>query len=148
MELNSHLKLISKFSGYFHDGTIHKIVHKKNEVTIYIESAQILPEWEWDRKNLPISKRDTISGKLHLVEIKKIKENDQPFNDILKITYDVGDLFDLEIKKNHVNLLVTWLKQKPPFHRTDMISIEIEAEKIYWENVTTLFDAYWEGKWP
>ena len=143
--MNTFLSMISKYAGYFHDGSIREIQHEKDTVTISIESAQVLPEWDWDRGILPLSKRETIVGKLHMECVKSIKENGKLFPSILRMIYDHSDLFDIEIEKNKVKLLVTWEQYLPKKIRTDMYNIEISAEKIYWENIPTLFDAYWDS---
>jgi hypothetical protein len=143
--MNTLLAMISKYAGYFHDGAIREIQHDQNSVIISMESAQILSEWDWNRQIAPLSKRDTISGKLHLDNVKSIKENDTPFHKTLTMIYDHGDLFDLEIEKNIVKILITWEQYFTKMDRTDMFIIEIEAEKIYWENIPNLFDPYWDS---
>jgi len=138
--MNALLSLISKYSGYFHDGSVHLIYHDQDSMIISMESAQVLSEWDWNRKLAPLSKHDTISGKLHINHIKSIKKNNCIFHDTLAMIYDHGDLYELEIKKNKVKILITWEQYLPIKARTDMYCIEIEAEKIYWENIPNLFD--------
>jgi hypothetical protein len=139
------LIIINKYAGYFHDGSIREIKHEKDSIIILIESAQLLPEWHWDRKKIPLSKRDTITGRLHLSHIKNIKKNDELFNETFKMIYDHCDIFDLEIDEYRLKMLLTWVQYVPTRQQTDMLSIEIEAEKIYWENIPTLFDDYWDS---
>jgi len=143
--MNFPLTLLNKYAGYFHDGSVRNLKHEKDSIIISIESAQVLPEWHWDRKNIPFSIRDTISGKLHLAHIKSIKQNDELFSETLKMVYDHCDVFDLEIEESRIKLLITWEQYMPTRQRTDMLSIEIKAEKIYWENIPTLFDDYWDS---
>lgn len=138
--MSTPLSLISKYAGYFHDGSIREIQHEKDSIAISMESAQVLPEWGWDRKQSPLSKRDTISGKLHLIRVKSIKKNKDIFNDTFKMIYDHCDIFDLEIGENKIKMLITWEQYLPEKRQTDMLSIEIEAESIFWENIPTLFD--------
>lgn len=146
MDINLLLTLINKYAGYFHDGSIREIRHEKDSIIMAIESAQILPEWHWPRKKIPLSKRATISGQLHLIYIKSIKKNDRIFNEVLKMVYDHCDIFDLEINERKIKMLITWEQYAPKPQRTDMLNIEIEAEKIYWENIPTLFDDYWNAR--
>lgn len=143
--MNIPLILINKYAGYFHDGSIRDIKHEKDSIIFAIESAQVLQEWDWDRKNVPLSKRDTISGKVHLAQIKSIKKNDEPFNGPLKMVYDHCEVFDLEIEECRLKMLITWKQYIPKRQQTDMLSIEIAAKKIYWENIPTLFDDYWDN---
>ncbi len=142
--MSAPLLLISKYAGYFHDGSICEIRHEKDSITISMESAEVLPEWCWDRKQFPLSKRGTISGKLHLGRVKSIKKDEAVFNDTFKMIYDHCDIFDLEIDDDKVKILITWEQYLPEEQRTDMFEYEIEAEKIIWENIPTLFDALWE----
>lgn len=139
------LTLINKYAGYFHDGSIREIKHENDSIIISIESAQVLPEWDWNRKKIPLSKRDTISGNLHLDHIKSIKKNSVLFNENFKMVYNHCDLFELEIEEHKLKILVTWEQYIPKKCKTDMLSIEIEAEKIYWENIPNLFDPYWDS---
>ena len=132
---------INKYTGYFHDGTVHDIDHSNNKMEISMESAEILSEWNKD--NIPLSKHSRISGKLHLEEIKSIRINDKIYNGKLKKTYDSSDVYDFEIQKNKVILLISWINYPPkPPEKTDIFTIEIEVGRIYWENSPTLFDSY------
>jgi hypothetical protein len=60
---NKQIK-IEKYASLFHDGDISQIKHVNNEIELWMESAEILPEWNED--NILLSKRNTITGKLHL----------------------------------------------------------------------------------
>jgi len=134
---------IDKYTSYFHDGIVHDIKHLKKNITISIESAQLLPEWNLD--NIVLSNRDTISGNLHLEEVKIIFVNRKIHNNKLIKTYDDGSIYHFGIQNNKMILQVSW-ENYPPKQReeTDVFTIEIEAEKITWENIPTLFDASWK----
>ena len=56
--------------------------------------------------------------------------------------YDNGEILDLEIDDNKVFLLIEWKNwpPKPRLRTNDVSKIEIEAEKIYWENIPDLSD--------
>ncbi len=134
---------IDKYTSYFHDGIVHDIKHLKKNIIISIESAQLLPEWNLD--NIVLSNRDTISGNLHLEKVKIIFVNRKIHNNKLIKTYDDGSIYHFGIQNNKMILKVSW-ENYPPKQReeTDVFTIEIEAEKITWENIPTLFDASWK----
>lgn len=138
--MNKPLFLLTQYSGYFHDGSIYKIEHNSGNLVISAESAELLPEWDWDRKNVPLSKRNTIAGKLHLEGISHIRKDQEIWVDTLGMIYEFGDIFDLEIKENKIQISVIWKQFKPIKAETEMVEIEIQASNIFWENIPDLFD--------
>ncbi len=134
---------IHKYAGYFHDGIVHDIEYTKNKMILALESAELLPEWNED--NITLSKRNTISGKLHLEDLGSIRVNGQIYNKKLVKTYDSSDIYTFEIHSKKILLLISWINYPPkPREETPFSEYEIEAEKIIWENIPTLFDALWE----
>ena len=130
---------INKYTSYFHDGTIHDIKYKKNKIIIAIESAELRPEWNKD--NIKLSKRNTISGNLYLENFGNIRINGQIYKEALIKNYDSSDVYTFEIHPNKVLLLISWINYPPKLREeTPFSEYEIEAEKIYWENVPDLFD--------
>ena len=130
---------ISKYTGFFHDGTVHDISHVKDKMRISMESAELLPAW--NKAKIPLSKYNRMAGYLHLEDIKSIQIDEKPYTGILKKTYDSSEVYDLTILENKVILLVQWINYPPkPREETDVFTIEIEAKKIYWENIPSLFD--------
>jgi hypothetical protein len=136
---------IKKYADFFHDGAIWKIQNVKGKIQISMESAQVLQEW--NRDNIDLSKRETISGKLSLEGIKSIKEDNnlslEEFE--IKDSYERARICDFEIKNNIVLLIICWIKYLPEYQESKAFQYEIEAEKIYWENIPTLFDDYWNS---
>lgn len=129
---------IQNYTSYFHDGTVHDINHVKNHMEIAMESAQLLPAWNEDA--IKLSKYDTISGRLHLDKIKSIRVNENNYTGELRKTYDSSDINHFEILSNKAILLIRWINYPPnPYEETDIFTIEIEADEIYWENVPNLF---------
>ncbi|MCH9609380.1 MAG: hypothetical protein S4CHLAM45_05210 [Chlamydiales bacterium] len=62
------------------------------------------------------------------------------------IIYDEGNISHFEIAKGKMVLQASWENYFPKFpEETDVFKIEIEAEKIYWENIPTLFDESWDS---
>ncbi len=135
---------IEKYTSYFHDGTVHDIKYTKNQIMIAMESAELRPEWNED--NITLSKRNTISGNLHLEDFGNIRINGQIYKEKLLKTYDSSDVYTFEIHPNKVLLLISWINYPPkPREETPFSEYEIEAKKIYWENIPTLFDAHWNS---
>ena len=62
---------LSKYSGYFHDGSLINFKHGGNKIEISILSAEIIPEHMI--KNMPPLNKNRITGKLYLDGIKKSK---------------------------------------------------------------------------
>ena len=136
---------IQKYAGYFHDGSVHNIKHQGDIIYFSLESAELLSEWKWDREKFPLSKRESISGKLHVRLIKNIYYDAKPFHSLLKMIYENGELFELNLREGKVQLLIKWKQYFPKKLQTDIHNIEIEAEKIYWENIPTAYDALWDA---
>jgi len=127
---------IAKYDGYFHDGLIYNIDHHKNEVIITMESSEITDNDI--EQQIALSKHHTIAGKLHIENIKTIDIDERLFQERLYKIYDYGEIFYLDIKKKHVTIEVTWVNladKNIETGETDLITIDIEAEKIWWENL-------------
>ncbi len=127
---------INKYTGYFHDGTLIGINHLGNNIEFLLESSQIGVDEFFDREVL--SDSFTLKGKLHVTNIKDIKINNISTKNILRKEYDDGEILDLEIHNNKILLLIEWTDYPPKNRITDVSKIEIEADKIYWENIPTL----------
>lgn len=126
---------ISKYD--FHDGCLIKMNHIDNKIELLLESSEISDDELND--NIILSKNNTIKGKLHVEEIKNIEINNKPFTGILTQNYDVGYIFSFHIEGEKLILIVGW-ENRPPkiYQRTDFVKIEIEASRIYWENIPNL----------
>ncbi len=124
---------IKKYTGYFHDGTLIDVQPDGNQVTFFLESSQIEPDEIIDKELL--SKDNTLKGKLHVENIKNIKVGNKEYKGILRKEYDDGEILHLKIHNNTMLLLLEWTNFPPKTRMTDVSKIEIEAEKIYWENI-------------
>ncbi len=102
-------------------------------------SAEIIPEHMI--KNMPPLNKNRIAGKLYLDGIGKIKINNEPFTGTLKKIYDSGSILDFEVLKHKVILGIEWTDYPPKQRKSDFSTIEIEAEKIHWENIPDLSDS-------
>jgi hypothetical protein len=134
-------KMIEKYVGFFHDGSIHDIRHEENSIVIVMESAELLPEW--NANNIILSKRNTISGKLYLRGVKSIKINEKEFYGEYKMVEEEGEILDFEIAKNRVTLGISWYKFIPKLVMTGFDFIEIEASNVQWDNQPEVADKYW-----
>ena len=52
--------------------------------------------------------------------------------------YDSGSILDFEILNHKVILGIEWTDYPPKPRKSDFSTIEIEAEKIWWENIPDL----------
>ena len=129
---------ISKYTSYFHDGSLIAIDYGKNdtELTLTMESAEVDPEDIKD--NIPLAKEDRIKGKLHLKGVKNIYINRKKLSTPLKMNYDNGKIFDLEIKNNEVLLAISWRNYPPKPDTNDFSTITINVESMCWENIPDL----------
>ncbi len=128
---------IENYTDYFHDGSIRAIKHSGRDMTIDMFSAEMDPVDLVD--DVVLSKEDTIAGRLHILGIRGIRINRRSFEGQLIKAYDSGSINNFSITNANVFLQVTW-KNYPPRPRveTDLFTIEIEASKIYWENIPDL----------
>jgi hypothetical protein len=131
---------ISKYD--FHDGYVVDIKHINNKIEISMESAEISEEELKD--DIALSDRNTIKGKLHIDGIKNININSKIFFEKIVKTYDEGNIYSFDIQQNTLILIVSWINHAPKiYEETDFFRIEIEAEKIYWENIPDLANPFW-----
>ncbi len=132
---------ISIYAGYFHDGSIINIEQSGDNIDFSMQSAEMHEE---DLKeNITLSKYHRIKGILHLERVKYIRNSDQPFHGILSMLYDGAGILDFEITKNNVKILLEWVNYPPHPNITVYSSFEIEAEKIWWENIPDLGGPLW-----
>ncbi len=126
---------IQNYVAWFHDGTLKEIVHEpdKSHISILMSSSEILDWEEFDNK-IELSKNQTIVGKLHLQDIKKITVNDNPYNGILQKFYADGEILDFEMEANIIELGILWHLSP----KNDFSTIKIKAGKIWWENLPEL----------
>ena len=141
--IKEELMDIRKYTSYFHDGSIYDIKHNGKKIVLSLESCELEPEWNED--NIPLSKLNLISGYLHLENVQNVYINKKKTHEKLEMIHDLGDIYHLEIKDNNMRMSASWSNDAPKLpEETDVIVYEIEAEKIYWENVPTAFDESWD----
>jgi hypothetical protein len=137
---NIRIKMdIAKYAGYFHDGYVNSILHAGDNITFFLESSVIEDMQEIVDENY-LSNNKTFKGKLNIYKIKSFKLCGKNYEGIFQMEYDDGNILDFEIKDNRVFLLIEWQNFPPKSYKTDVSKIEIEAEKIDWENIPDLPD--------
>ena len=131
---------ISKYTAFFHDGSLIEIEHKNNKIELALSSAEM--DEDDLKEPIELSNDDCIQGKLHIEGIKRVIVDDKLLDKPLKKEYDDGQIFDFEIDNNTVTLAIQWVNY-PRKPETDAFSvITIEGEKVYWENIPNLEDSY------
>jgi hypothetical protein len=128
---------IKKYTGYFHDGGFIGAKRKEDNVELFLQSCEISSDELIDKK---LSKANTLKGKLCLMGVKWIKVDDKEDKEIPWKEYDDGEVLRLRIDNNKVFLFIEWKNFPPKPDRIDYSTIEIEAKKIYWENIPNLSD--------
>ena len=71
--------------------------------------------------------------------------NNKHFSGEFRKPHDEGDIFEFDIHENKVIFTICW-KDHPPKTSPGIdvwSTYEIEAEKIYWENIPNLYNPYW-----
>src|SRR5690242_2799815 len=108
---------LSKYTGYFHDGSLINFKHIGNEIEISMLSAEITPEHIIE--NMPPLIKNRISGKLYLEGIKEIRINEKLFTGALKKTYDGGSVLDFEVSDHKIFLGIEWTDYPPKPRKSD-----------------------------
>ena len=123
---------IVKYCSYFHDGSLINIRDNETDVQLFLESAEVDPS-SFSQK-FQLTNENTIQGILHLQNIRKVLVDDQIIDHPLTMKYSDGEILKLNIQKTVVFLLIEWKNYPPIGHANDVSKIEIESEKIYWED--------------
>ncbi len=135
-------KILTKYTSYFHDGSIIDIEYGKDpsELIISMESAEV--DLEDIKDPIPLSKEDRIKGKLHLLGVKKIQIGGKTFKEPLKMLYNSGEILDFDVEGSKISLGIEWenFPSKPRIN--DFSTIDIEIEDLYWENIPDLYDPF------
>ena len=125
----------------FHDGSVIDIKQHGDKIDISMESAEIQ---EADLKDaILLSDHRTIKGILHLEEIISIMDNERPFTGLLKMLHDSANILRFNIVENKIKLFLEWVNFPPNPNVSDYSFFEIEARKIWWENIPDLIDPFW-----
>jgi|HubBroStandDraft_4_1064222.scaffolds.fasta_scaffold315382_2 hypothetical protein len=127
---------LKNYATFFHDGSIIAINHLRDEIIILMESAEVDEE---DIKDaIVLSKDDRIRGILHIKGIKNVKEDGRSYNGTVTMKHEDAEIFHFEMAQNKIELQIKWGAYPPKPRIEDFSTIEIEAEKIWWENIPDL----------
>ena len=129
---------LQNYTSFFHDGSIFEIAQHDNKMIIFMESAEMDEEDIID--DAILTKFDRIRGKLHMEGIKHIKENGEPYLGVFKMKNQDAEIFHFAFSKNQIELQIIW-NSLPPQMKEHFSTVEIEAEKIWWENIPDLSDS-------
>lgn len=126
---------IEYYASFFHDGALDEIEHEGDRITFNLSSAHLGEEENIEQ--LLLSKEGYIQGKLHLEGVKTVAIDEEPFLRKLKKPYDQAEILDLEVKGNSIEFFIQWIDFSLQ-EAQDYMKIEIQAEKIWWENIPDL----------
>ena len=112
------------------------IQHKKDKIEFSMASAEM--DKEDLKDNIVLSENNRIKGKLHIEGIKSVRENNKPYSDIFKMRYEDAEIFHFEVHQNKVEFQIKWNSYPATPKIKDFSIIEIEAKKIWWENIPGL----------
>jgi hypothetical protein len=99
---------------------------------ISMESAEM--DLDDVKDDVLLSEDDRIKGLLHIEEIKAISENGKAYLDYLKMKREDAEILHFEFQKNRVKFDIMWSSFPPHSNTEDFSTIEIQADKIWWEN--------------
>jgi hypothetical protein len=127
---------IIKYTSYFHDGTLFNILTVSDQIAFQMSSAEInVSDIE---KGVLLSKDCRIQGVLHFCDIEKIKvSGGRKLEDLFKV-FNLGTILDFEIAGKTVELGILWENHPPKVYTTEFTTIEIQANRIWWENIPDL----------
>ncbi len=129
---------ISKYTSYFHDGSLIDIQYGEStsEIAVSMESAELDPEDLNDP--ISLSKENRIKGKLHLNGITKIEVDDEILSAPLKMHHDDAEIFHFRIIDTGLILEIGWQNFSPKTQDFDYSVIKIDVKTVYWENIPDL----------
>lgn len=129
---------ISRYTAFFHDGSLREIVHKDDKIELLMSSAET--DEEDLKESIELSEDKRITGKLYIEGVKSITIDDNLLQEPLKKEYDDGEIINFNIIGNIVRLAIQW-DNYPPRPKIDVFSvITIVGRKVYWENIPDLDD--------
>jgi hypothetical protein len=132
---------INKYCGYFHDGGLISIKYIGNNIGISMYSAEITKQDLLD--DLILSDQNRIKGILHLCAVDCIRINNDNVSDRSINYVNGGDIVNFNIQKNTVILSIDWMDRSSASRKHIFSNIEIQAKKIWWENIPELYDPFW-----
>ena len=126
------------YAAYFHDGQILEIDHEMNNVVVFMESSEL--DLEDFKEDIKLTKDEYFKGKLHIEGVKSIRINGIRFFRKIEKEAKCNSILRFKVEDLTVFLYVEW--QPPAPRNPDFSAFEIEAEKIWWENLPDLEDPF------
>lgn len=131
---------ISEYTSFFHDGSIIDIQQDKNEILISMESAEIS---NVDLQNkLTLTEQNTLKGVLHIYKPINVSIDNELLNNNLKMIADVAGILNFDLNKNKIRFFIEWINYPPKKQIEKYSDLQIESDKIYWENNPNIFDPF------
>ena len=124
---------ISTYTSWFHDGSITGIEHSNGNLIVSMKSAEVFPE-EIKNKEL-LSEDNRIHGRLHIDNVQSLEIDEKAFLEEWKIEYDSGGIFDFEITKDHVLLMIQWVNFPPKNEIEEFSVVRIRCKNLLWEPI-------------
>ena len=125
-----------KYVSFFHDGSLLDVNQTDNKIDLNLESAELRPEWNFDR--IPLSKNNTLKGILHLEGVTQISENGIHIKQFRKL-YETNDISSMRIYHNKLIVLILWIVQEGlRWKYSDLYTYDFSIKSFYWENIPNL----------
>ncbi len=127
---------IQDHCSLFHDGTILDIRHVNDEIIVTMESSEASEEDLISDEELSLDYR--IKGRLHIDGVKQFIENEKVSTTPFQMKYEDAEIYRFRMTLDSVKFNIAWNTMPPTSPIKDFSVIEIQAEKIWWENIPTL----------
>ena len=130
---------IALHTSEFHDGSIFSVDQTDDQLVIFMESAEIDSD---EVRDILLTNDNRLRGKLHIEGIQNIKENGAQVFRFPIGDYKKSEIKHLKILNSKVILEILWTEVSDPTE-TGYSSLEIEADKVWWENRADLPNPFW-----
>ena len=122
-----------RYSAFFHNGTIDKIIQDGNNIYIWMESSGMLPEWLIEYP-IQVNEETCIKGVLHCLNVSSLIVN-HISEATFQQTQDCAEILDFDVENEDVSFLVIWRdwKEKSIYSNISGL-IKIQAERFYWRH--------------
>lgn len=124
------LEEFKRLTCFFHDGSIDHIEQFRKNIYMWMESAQLLPEWI-EEFNVKVNDNQCIKGVFHCINVKSLMIDHVP-QKTLQMNCDSAEILDFDIVEDGVQLLVVWRDRSDGLYTNNSGLIKIIAQKFYW----------------
>lgn len=127
---------MNELLSFFHDGSLLDIRQKDDRIEFFLESAEIkkgdLPPYE-----------GRVFAKVVINGVKSVKVNETAFSGVLDFEYDGGEIKDLVIKGDLIELGVEWTNYRPKLDVNEYSLIQVAGDSVRFEIFTPEKDVKW-----